>query len=175
RIKVKGASAEVEFGIGKDSVLNTLNGSVEEKLAVTPIMFAVYGDNAQEWNEYAGIDVKGKTVIVLVNDPGWGNQDPELFKGRALTYYGRWTYKYEEAARQGAAALFIVHETAGAGYPWEVVENGWSGPQMALPISEDPAPRLESAGWFSEDAATRLFAAAGMDFAALKKSADLRG
>ncbi|MBK6377867.1 MAG: M28 family peptidase [Xanthomonadales bacterium] len=175
RIKVKGASAEVEFGIGKDSVINTLNGSVEVKLADSPIVFAGYGVNAPEWNDYAGIDVKGKTVIVLVNDPGWGNQDAELFKGKALTYYGRWTYKYEEAARQGAAALFIVHETAGAGYPWDVVESGWTGPQMALPTSEDPAPRLESAGWFSADAATRLFAAAGIDFAALKKSADLRG
>ena len=175
RIKVKGASAEVEFGIGKDSVINTLNGSVEVKLLDSPIVFAGYGVNAPEWNDYAGIDVKGKTVIVLVNDPGWGNQDAELFKGKALTYYGRWTYKYEELARQGAAALFIVHETAGAGYPWDVVESGWTGPQMALPTSEDPAPRLESAGWFSADAATRLFAAAGIDFAALKKSADLRG
>ncbi|MFZ1722169.1 MAG: aminopeptidase, partial [Dokdonella sp.] len=89
RIKVKGASAEVEFGIGKDSVINTLNGSVEVKLLDSPIVFAGYGVNAPEWNDYAGIDVKGKTVIVLVNDPGWGNQDAELFKGKALTYYGR--------------------------------------------------------------------------------------
>ena len=175
KIKVKGASGESDFGVGKDSVINTLNGSVDVKLKDSPIVFAGYGVNAPDWNDYAGIDVKGKTVIVLVNDPGWGNQDPELFKGKALTYFGRWTYKYEEAARQGAAALFIVHETPGAGYPWEVVESGWSGPQMALPASEDPAPRLETAGWFSEEAATRLFASAGADFAALKKSADLRG
>ncbi len=175
KIRVKGADGESDFGIGRDSVINTLNGSMEVKLEDSPIVFAGYGVNAPDWNDYAGIDVKGKTVIVLVNDPGWGNQDPELFKGRALTYYGRWTYKYEEAARQGAAALFIVHETPGAGYPWEVVESGWSGPQMALPVSEDPAPRLETAGWFSEEAAVRLFASAGVDFAALKKSADLRG
>lgn len=175
KIKVKGAGGESEFGVGKDSVINTMNGSVEVKLDDSPIVFAGYGVNAPDWNDYAGIEVKGKTVIVLVNDPGWGNQDPELFKGRALTYFGRWTYKYEEAARQGAAALFIVHETPGAGYPWEVVETGWTGPQMALPASEDPAPRLETAGWFSEEAATRLFASAGSDFAALKKSADLRG
>ncbi|HET9034076.1 MAG TPA: M28 family metallopeptidase [Dokdonella sp.] len=175
KIKVKGAKGESDFGIGKDSVINSLNGSLDVKLVDSPIIFAGYGVDAPDWNDYADIDVKGKTVIVLVNDPGWGNDDAELFKGKTLTYYGRWTYKYEEAARKGAAALFIVHETPGAGYPWEVVQNGWSGPQLALPASEDPAPRLETAGWFSEDAATRLFASAGADFAALKKSADLRG
>src|SRR5690606_17975792 len=118
---------------------------------------------------------KGKTVGVLVNDPGGGNQDPDLFKGSALTYYGPWTYKYDETAPQDPTAVIIEHETAGAGSACDAADGGWNGPQMALPTSEDPAPRLESAGWFSEDAATRLFAAAGMDFAALKKSADLRG
>ncbi len=175
QIKVTGEKGQAVFAIGKDSVVNSLNGSAEVKLENSPIVFAGYGVNAPDWNDYSGIDVKGKTVIVLVNDPGWGNDDPKLFKGKTLTYYGRWTYKYEEAARQGVAALFIVHETAGAGYPWEVVEGGWTGPQLALPASEDPAPRLESAGWFSEEAATRLFASAGVDFAALKKSADLQG
>src|SRR5690606_35956869 len=126
-----------------------------------------------DWNDYAGLDVKGKTVIVLVNDPGWGNSDPELFKGKALTYYGRWTYKYEEAARQGAAAAFIVHETGGAGYGWGVVENGWSGPRQSLPPTGKGDPQLKTAGWLTEAAATRLFASAGADFAALKKSADL--
>jgi Zn-dependent M28 family amino/carboxypeptidase len=174
-IEVKGGTGSASFGIGDDAVINTLNGSPEVSIRDSDIVFAGYGVNAPDWNDYAGIDVKGKTVIVLVNDPGWGNKDPQLFKGPALTYYGRWTYKYEEAARQGAAALFIVHETPGAGYPWSVVQNGWSGPQFALPASEDPAPRLQAAGWLSEDAATRLFATAGEDFAAMKKSADLRG
>jgi Zn-dependent M28 family amino/carboxypeptidase len=175
RIEVKGSTQDATFNIGEDAVLNTLNGSQEVSLMDSDIVFAGYGVNAPDWNDYAGIDVKGKTVIVLVNDPGWGNQDPDLFKGPTLTYYGRWTYKYEEAARQGAAALFIVHETPGAGYPWSVVQNGWTGPQFSLPASEDPAPRLEAAGWLSEVAATRLFATAGEDFAALKKSADQRG
>ena len=175
KIRVKGAKGESEFDIGKDSVINTLNGNVEVKLEDSPIVFAGYGVNAPDWNDYADIDVKGKTVIVLVNDPGWGNDDPQLFKGKTLTYFGRWTYKYEEAARQGAKALFIIHETSGAGYPWQVVESGWSGPQLALPSAEDPAPRLESAGWFSEEAATRLFASAGVNFAELKKTADIRG
>ena len=174
-IKVDGGQGSASFGIGSDAVINTLNGSLDVSLKDSDIVFAGYGVNAPDWNDYADIDVKGKTVIVLVNDPGWGNKDPELFKGPTLTYYGRWTYKYEEAARQGAAALFIVHETPGAGYPWSVVQNGWTGPQYALPASEDPAPRLQTAGWLSEDAATRLFATAGEDFAALKKSADLRG
>ena len=175
RIEVTGSTGTQTFGIGADAVLNTLNGSMDVSIKDSDIVFAGYGVNAPDWNDYADIDVKGKTVIVLVNDPGWGNKDPELFKGPALTYYGRWTYKYEEAARQGAAALFIVHETPGAGYPWSVVQNGWTGPQYALPASEDPAPRLEAAGWLSEEAATRLFATAGEDFAAMKKSADLRG
>ena len=174
-IEVKGSTGSASFGIGDDAVINTLNGSPEVSIRDSDIVFAGYGVNAPDWNDYADIDVKGKTVIVLVNDPGWGNKDPQLFKGPALTYYGRWTYKYEEAARQGAAALFIVHETPGAGYPWSVVQNGWSGPQFALPASEDPAPRLQAAGWLSEDAATRLFATAGEDFAAMKESADLRG
>ena len=174
-IAVKGSKEAVSFSLGKDAVVGTLDGSNEVSLQDSGIIFAGYGVKAPDWNDYADIDVKGKTVIVLVNDPGWGNKDPELFKGPALTYYGRWTYKFEEAARQGAAALFIVHETPGAGYPWSVVQSGWSGPQFALPASEDPAPRLQTSGWLTEEAATRLFAAAGADFAALKASADLRG
>ena len=165
------------FAFRKDMIVNTLDGSLAVDLKDSPIVFAGYGVNAPEdgWNDYAGLDVKGKTVVVLVNDPGWGNHDATLFKGNALTYYGRWTYKYEEAARQGAAACLIVHETPGAGYPWDVVVNSWSGPQDALPPQEDPAPRLKVAGWLNTEAAQRLFAKAGADFDALKKSADLRG
>jgi Zn-dependent M28 family amino/carboxypeptidase len=174
-IEIKGGKDTLNFGIGSEAVIGTLDGSVDVSLKDSEIIFAGYGVKAPDWDDYAGLDVKGKTVIVLVNDPGWGNKDPELFKGPTLTYYGRWTYKYEEAARQGAAALFIVHETPGAGYPWSVVQSGWTGPQFALPASEDPAPRLQTSGWLSEEAATRLFAAAGADFAALKASADQRG
>jgi len=98
-----------------------------------------------------------------------------LFKGDAMTYYGRWTYKLEEAARHGAAACLIVHETAGAAYPWDVVVNSWSGPQFYLPASEDSDPRVQIAGWITTEAAQRLFGKAGADFDALKKSADVRG
>ena len=165
------------FAYRTDMIVNALDASPAIEIKDSPIVFAGYGVVAPEqgWDDYAGLDVKGKTVIVLINDPGWGNHDDALFKGNALTYYGRWTYKYEEAARQGAATCLIVHETAGAGYPWDVVLNSWSGPQDALPAREDPAPRLAAAGWLTTEAAQRLFAKAGANFDELKKSADLRG
>ena len=166
-----------KYNYRDDMIVRTLQGKGSVDLADSDIVFAGYGVVAPEyqWNDYAGLDVKGKTVIVLVNDPGWGNGDATLFKGKAMTYYGRWMYKYEEAARQGAAACLIVHETAGAGYPWQVVVNSWSGPQFDLPSSEDPSPRVLVAGWLTTDAAKRLFSKAGADFDALKKSADIRG
>jgi Zn-dependent M28 family amino/carboxypeptidase len=166
-----------KYNYRDEVIVRTLQAKASVDLADSDIVFAGYGVVAPEyqWNDYANLDVKGKTVIVLVNDPGWGNGDPTLFKGKAMTYYGRWTYKYEEAARQGAAACLIVHETAGAGYPWQVVVNSWSGPQFDLPSSEDPSPRVQVAGWLTTDAAKRLFAKAGADFDAMKKSADIRG
>jgi Zn-dependent M28 family amino/carboxypeptidase len=160
-----------------DAVIGTLQGKNDVALADSDLVFAGYGVVAPEyqWNDYAGLDVKGKTVVVLINDPGFGNGDESLFKGKAMTYYGRWTYKFEEAARQGAAACLIVHDTEGAGYGWPVVVNSWSGPQFYLLPGEDTAPRLPVAGWLTAEAARRLFAKAGADFDALKKSADLRG
>jgi len=170
-------SGDERFAYRTDMIVNTLDASHDVSIEGSPIVFAGYGVVApeQNWNDYEGLDVKGKTVVVLVNDPGWGSHDETLFKGKALTYYGRWTYKYEEAARQGAAACLIVHETPGAGYPWDVVVNSWSGPQDALPPREDPAPHLPVAGWLTTEAAARLFAKAGANFDALKKSADVRG
>ncbi|MET0232232.1 MAG: M28 family metallopeptidase [Rhodanobacteraceae bacterium] len=160
-----------------DMIVNALDGSPSVDIENSEIVFAGYGVVApeQNWNDYAGLDVRGKTVVVLVNDPGFYGRDETLFKGRALTYYGRWTYKYEEAARQGAAACLIVHDTAGAGYPWDVVINSWSGPQPSLPTREDPGPRLKAAGWLTTEAAQRLFAKAGANFDELRKSADVRG
>ena len=160
-----------------DMIVGTLQGRSEVNLHDSDLVFAGYGVVAPEyqWNDYAGLDVKGKTVVVLINDPGFGNGDESLFKGKAMTYYGRWTYKFEEAARQGAAACLIVHDTEGVGYPWQVVINSWSGPQFSLTAGDDTAPRLAVAGWLTPAATQRLFAKAGADFAALKKSADLRG
>ncbi|MBB3168644.1 M28 family metallopeptidase [Simiduia aestuariiviva] len=142
-------------------------------LADSEMVFAGYGIVAPEyqWNDYQGLDVKGKTVVVLVNDPGYATQNAELFNGNAMTYYGRWTYKYEEAARQGAAALLIVHETGAAGYPWEVVTGSWSGDQISLASADKGANRVAVEGWLRGDAAEALFAAAGHDFNALKAQA----
>jgi len=166
------------FDFGKDMVAMTLQAKPHVTIKDSDIVFVGYGVDAREWNwnDYKNVDVKGKTVVVLVNDPGFGDHDASLFKGKAMTYYGRWTYKYEEAARQGAAMCLIVHTTNdAAGYPWSVVKNSWGGPQLALPQSEDPAPRLPVAGWLTRDAAQRLFAKAGLDFDKLAAEADHRG
>lgn len=161
----------------QDVIVRTLRALPEVSLTDSELVFAGYGVVAPEyhWNDYAGVDVKGKTVIVLINDPGFASDDPSRFPGRAMTYYGRWTYKYEEAARQGAAGCLIVHDSAGAGYAWQVVVNSASGPQFDLPPSEDPSPRLTLAGWITTEAARRVFAAAGSDFDSLRRSADRRG
>ena len=164
-----------KYAYRNDVIVRTLQGTNDIQIKDSDLVFAGYGVVAPEyqWNDYAGLDVKGKTVIVLASDPGHDND--ALFKGKAMTYYGRWTYKYEEAARQGATACVIVHDTAAVGYPWQVVINSWSGPQFSLPPSEDPAPRLALAAWLTSEAAHRLFAQAGADFDALKKSAGLHG
>ena len=128
------------------------------------VVFAGYGIVAPElgWNDYEGLDAKGKIVVVLVNDPGL--QDSTIFRGKILTYYGRWTYKIEEARRQGAAGILIVHTTESATYPWTTVLSGWVGPQVRL---ETPPSSLLVAGWLHQDAAARLFRQGGQDLAAL--------
>jgi len=136
------------------------------------LIFVGYGSVAPEydWNDYEGIDPSGKTLIMLVNDPGYATENPDLFNGRAMTYYGRWTYKFEEAGRQGAAGVLVVHDTGPAGYPWGVVERGWSGPQFALDQSGG-AQLADVEGWISTDVARALFDRAGLDFDALAESA----
>lgn len=165
------------LAFGKDMVVGTRTGQPDVKVDTSELVFVGYGVAAaeQNWNDYAGLDVKGKTVVMLVNDPGFHAGDESLFEGRRMTYYGRWTYKFEEAARQGAAAALIVHDTEGAGYGWEVVKNSWSGEQFDLPASEDPEPRLPLQGWITGDAAKTLFAAAGQDLDALRTAAGKRG
>lgn len=129
------------------------------------LVFVGYGVVAPEygWNDYAGVDMKGKTAVILVNDPGFMTQDPELFQGRTMTYYGRWTYKYEEAGRQGAAGAIIIHDTAPASYGWGVVSNSWSGAQYQLAdAGDEPKPDVE--GWITLDQAKALFKRSGLDF-----------
>ena len=141
------------------------------------MVFVGYGVNAPEagWNDYAGIDVKGKTVVMLINDPGFHNNDATLFQGRRMTYLGRWTYKFEEAARQGAAAAIIIHDTAGAAYGWDVVKNSWSGAQFDLPVADEPGPRLPLQGWITGEVASKLFSQVGLDVMALRDAAGKRG
>ena len=143
------------------------------------LVFAGYGVEAPEfnWNDFKDADLKGKTLVVLVNDPPVpgpdGKPDPATFGGNAMTYYGRWTYKYEEAARRGAAGVFIVHETAPAGYPYPVVQ-GFLGERFDLVTPDKNMGRAAIEGWLSADAAKRLFKMAGQDFDALKQQAITR-
>ena len=165
------------LAFGTDMALGTRTAQAEVSVDASELVFVGYGVNAPEanWNDYAGLDVKGKTVVMLVNDPGFHAGDESLFSGKKMTYYGRWTYKFEEAARQGAAAALIIHDDAGAGYGWDVVKNSWSGEQYDLPASADPEPRLPMQGWITGDVARELFAAAGQDLDALRAAANQPG
>lgn len=162
-----------EYQYRKDMVTGTSRTSEYEKLKDSELVFVGYGINAPEynWNDYEGLDMKGKTAVILVNDPGYESGNPELFQGTTMTYYGRWTYKYEEASRQGAAGAIIVHETAPASYPWTVVENSWTGPQYGLWKEDGNKGRVAVEGWVQHEVAKEIFAKAGVDFDKLKKQA----
>jgi Zn-dependent M28 family amino/carboxypeptidase len=138
-----------------------------------PIVFVGYGIEAPEyqWNDYAGADVKGKVVLVIVNEPP--SKDPKFFNAEALTYYGRWTYKFEEAARKGALGALIIHRTDLASYGWEVVRNSWSNEQVYL--ADDKDPKLKAAAWLQLDIARQLFAAANLNVDEMMSSAGARG
>ncbi|WP_462154501.1 M28 family peptidase [Pseudoalteromonas piscicida] len=157
----------------KDMVMGSARISELESIKDSELVFVGYGVNAPEydWNDYEGLDVKGKTVVMLVNDPGFANPDSGKFTGEAMTYYGRWTYKYEEASRQGAAGAIIIHETAPASYPWSVVENSWSGPQFGFQKENNNMDRVAVEGWVTVDVAKELFKKAGLDFDTAKKKA----
>ena len=176
-LKIDQAGKASELKFGTDMVVGTRTGQTEVKIDGSDIVFVGYGVDApeQQWNDYAGQDWKGKTVVMFVNDPGFHVDDAKLFDGKRMTYYGRWTYKFEEAARKGAAAALIVHDTAGASYGWDVVKNSWAGPQYDLPAKNDPEARLPVQGWLSADAAKALFAGAGLDLAQAYKDANKRG
>ena len=174
-LDVAGKPHALKFG--PDMVVGTRTGEKEVKIDNSPMVFVGYGVDAPEqgWNDYAGVDVKGKTVVMFINDPGFHAQDERLFEGKRMTYYGRWTYKFEEAARKGAAAAIIIHDDAGASYGWDVVKNSWSGPQYDLPAKDDPEPRLPAQGWITGAQAKTLFADAGLDVDALRAAAGKRG
>lgn len=149
----------------------------EARLEASPLVFVGHGIVAPEhgWNDYAGLDMRGKTALILINEPGFATGDASLFRGRALTYYGRWTYKFEEAARQGAAGAIIVHQTEPAGYPWHTVRNGRIGPQVDLESADGNAARALIEGWITEEAAEALFRAAGTSYGEALRAASARG
>ena len=169
---VKKGGARREFDINKEVVVSSKHVTDQVKLDNSELVFAGYGVQAPEyqWDDFKGTDVKGKTIVVLVNDPP---VDDKTFGGRAMTYYGRWTYKYEKAAELGAAGVLIVHETGPAGYPFSVVQNNSNG-RFDLATPDKNLGRSSIEGWISLDAATALLKMAGQDFQKLKAQAATR-
>lgn len=164
------ASSPVPLAYRDDYVLWSMRNDTTVNLK-GDLVFVGYGIVAPEtnWNDYEGTDVKNKIVVALVNDPGL--RDSTIFRGPILTYYGRWTYKIEEARRQGAAGILLVHTTESATYPWTTVQSSWTGPQVRI---EEPPSSLLVAGWLSQDAAGRLFKAGGQDLPGLMDKAARR-
>ena len=161
----------------ESSVVFTSRTGDASQIVDSELVFVGYGVVAPEynWNDYAGLDMAGKTAVILVNDPGYRKPDGELFKGKAMTYYGRWTYKYEEAARQGAAGAIVVHEDGAAGYPWEVVSGSWSGAQYQLFTKDGNAGNLAVESWITKAAAENLFDKSGLDYNEMVKQATEAG
>ena len=165
---------ENKFAYKIDMIASTSRQQTKVQLKDSELIFVGYGINAPEyeWNDYQGLDVKGKTVVILVNDPGFENPQGDKFQGKTMTYYGRWTYKYEEASRQGAKAAIIIHETQAASYGWSVVANSWSGPLYGLVSENGNADRVAVEGWLTTNAAQKIFADAGLNFSEEKAKAN---
>ncbi|QIG82017.1 M28 family peptidase [Sphingosinithalassobacter tenebrarum] len=173
-----GGSEDLSLEYGPDMVVSTYRVTPRIDIENSDVVFVGYGINAPErgWNDYEGVDVTGKTVIILVNDPDWETQGLDgTFNGRAMTYYGRWTYKYEEAARQGAAAAIIVHQTEPAAYGWNVVQSSWSGPQQVADAENGHMDQSKADGWIQLEYAKKLFAGAGLNFDELAQAAKQPG
>ena len=161
------------YAYGTEVMLGSPQVSEENGLNRSELVWVGYGIVAPEynWNDYEGISVKDKTVVILVNDPGYATQNPELFNGNSMTYYGRWTYKYEEAARQGAAGALIIHQTAPAAYGWNVVQDSWSGPQFHLAAENNNMDKAKVLGWLQHETAKDIFTIAGLDLDAMTNDA----
>ena len=175
---VEAGDRNLRFDFGTDWVGVSARPAKKVDIEASEIVFVGYGINAPElgWNDYAGIDMRGKTALILVNDPDHAMKSTKgPFGGRAMSYYGRWTYKFEEAARQGAMAALIVHEPIPAAHDWDAVEGGWTGPQILLdPAQSETDPTLVN-GWVRVPAAQRMLDAAGKDLATLTAAAQKRG
>lgn len=167
----RGGSHVLEYA--KDMVIWTPREVADAALQGSELVFLGYGIVAPEygWNDYAGIDVRGKTVLVMVGDPGYATKDPKVFRGNAETYYGLWNYKVAEAARHGAAGVLLIHDTGSAGYSWPAVVDAATGPQLELAVSDGNAGRAAIEGWLSLAAARATFKQAGLDGDALIEGA----
>lgn len=167
-LTVKGEKQILKLSGLKDYVIWTPRADQEKiNLENEELIFAGFGVVAPEynWNDYAGIDVKDKIALVIVNDPGFGVGDSTFFKGNTMTYYGRWTYKFEEAARQGAKGCIIIHDDVPAGYGFWVIQNSWNTPKLYLDTRGNEQYVCPALGWIAQPAAKKIFAAAGMDYA----------
>jgi Zn-dependent M28 family amino/carboxypeptidase len=165
------SGAPMALKFADDYVANDQTHSEKSEIDA-PLLYVGYGIHAPEykWDDYKGVDVKGKVLLMLVNEPP--SDDPNFFKGRALTYYGRWTYKYEEAARRGAVGVVLIHKTEMASYGWEVVRNSWGGESSLL--EEEKDPKLKSAGWIQLEVARKLAQSTGMDLEKMLQDANSR-
>lgn len=156
---IEGGDEPMRLTYRNDFVALTRRVTDEIEVKDSELVFCGFGIVAPEynWNDYEGMDMKGKTAVVLVNDPGFGGEDSTFFKGNTMTYYGRWTYKYEEAARQGAEGVIIIHNTAPAGYPWGVVRSSWTGKALYLQPDDNNMSRCAFEGWVDIASAQKLF------------------
>ncbi|HEX3914833.1 MAG TPA: M28 family peptidase [Steroidobacteraceae bacterium] len=172
-LTASGAGGRRNLVYGRDMVIWSKRAEPEIRLSHSELVFVGYGIVAPEysWNDYANIDVHGKTVLVLANDPGHGSKEPTLFKGDAMTGYGRLAYKVEEAARQGAQGVLIIHDAALLGFGWNAVQATWTGAQFELPAADSNAGRTAIEGWLQNAAARALFSAAGIDFESTARAA----
>jgi Zn-dependent M28 family amino/carboxypeptidase len=166
-----GKNGNVDLKFSDDYIAGSGVQSTSAGFENAPLVFVGYGIEAPEyrWDDFKGVDVKGKVLVMLNNDPDW---DPKLFAGKTRLYYGRWVYKFESGARHGAAGVIIVHTTDSAGYPWQVVQSSWGGAQFELPAEGEP--RIQMRGWATEDAMRRLLKAGGADLDMLVKQAKSR-
>lgn len=173
KVQITAGKESLELSAPDDIAIESPSDKQIVVLDDIPMVFCGFGIVAPEygWNDYANIDVKGKCAVVLVNDPGLYTGDTTLFKGRQMTYYGRWTYKYDEAARQGATAILIIHETVGAGYDYSIPRKSSISPGLYMEQKEGDIAPCAVTGWFSAEAASRLFATRGLDVETLRKDA----
>jgi Zn-dependent M28 family amino/carboxypeptidase len=168
----------MSFAYGSEYVIGSYREAPKTDIKQSDMVFVGHGIVAPEkgWNDYAGVDVKGKTVVVMVNDPDFENQGLDgPFGGKAMTYYGRWTYKYEEAARQGAAAVLIIHDTAPAAYGWNVVNSSWTGTQFLAQSKDGGKSQTQANGWIQKSVAKDIFAAAGQNLEKQMAAAKQKG